>query len=546
MNPAPDGPVLQVKDLSVDFKVESGQSHAVKHISFDLNAGETLAIVGESGSGKSVTALSILQLLPYPTASHPSGSIIYRGQELLGADETTLHAARGNQISMIFQEPMTALNPLHVVEHQVGEVLSLHKNMKPERARARILELLDLVGIQEPAKRLGAYPHQLSGGQRQRVMIAMALANEPEILIADEPTTALDVTIQAQILQLLKDLQAQLGMAMILITHDLGIVRHMANRVAVMTGGEIVEQAPVEDVFNRPQNPYTVHLLSTEPKGHSTSAPVGAEVVMTAENLRVWFPIKAGIFRRTIDHVRAVDDISLEVREGHTVGVVGESGSGKTTLGLALLRLISSQGAIRFQGQRIENLRGRVLRPLRRQMQVVFQDPFSSLSPRMSIAQIIEEGLLVHEKGGGYDERRALIANALEEVGLEPSAMDRFPHEFSGGQRQRVAIARALVLQPRFMVLDEPTSALDVSVQAQIIDLLHDLQQRHRLAYLFISHDLKVVRALADEVIVLRNGKVMERGPAAQIFDDPQTDYTKALMAAAFELQATEGGAVSN
>ena len=546
MNPAPDGPVLQVKDLSVDFKVESGQSHAVKHISFDLNAGETLAIVGESGSGKSVTALSILQLLPYPTASHPSGSIIYRGQELLGADETTLHAARGNQISMIFQEPMTALNPLHVVEHQVGEVLSLHKNMKPERARARILELLDLVGIQEPAKRLGAYPHQLSGGQRQRVMIAMALANEPEILVADEPTTALDVTIQAQILQLLKDLQAQLGMAMILITHDLGIVRHMANRVAVMTGGEIVEQAPVEDVFNRPQNPYTVHLLSTEPKGHSTSAPVGAEVVMTAENLRVWFPIKAGIFRRTIDHVRAVDDISLEVREGHTVGVVGESGSGKTTLGLALLRLISSQGAIRFQGQRIENLRGRVLRPLRRQMQVVFQDPFSSLSPRMSIAQIIEEGLLVHEKGGGYDERRALIANALEEVGLEPSAMDRFPHEFSGGQRQRVAIARALVLQPRFMVLDEPTSALDVSVQAQIIDLLRDLQQRYRLAYLFISHDLKVVRALADEVIVLRNGKVMERGPAAQIFDDPQTDYTKALMAAAFELQATEGGAVPN
>ena len=545
MNPAPDGPVLQVKDLSVDFKVESGQSHAVKHISFDLNAGETLAIVGESGSGKSVTALSILQLLPYPTASHPSGSIIYRGQELLGADETTLHAARGNQISMIFQEPMTALNPLHVVEHQVGEVLSLHKNMKPERARARILELLDLVGIQEPAKRLGAYPHQLSGGQRQRVMIAMALANEPEILVADEPTTALDVTIQAQILQLLKDLQAQLGMAMILITHDLGIVRHMANRVAVMTGGEIVEQAPVEDVFNRPQNPYTVHLLSTEPKGHSTSAPVGAEVVMTAENLRVWFPIKAGIFRRTIDHVRAVDDISLEVREGHTVGVVGESGSGKTTLGLALLRLISSQGAIRFQGQRIENLRGRVLRPLRRQMQVVFQDPFSSLSPRMSIAQIIEEGLLVHEKGGGYDERRALIANALEEVGLEPSAMDRFPHEFSGGQRQRVAIARALVLQPRFMVLDEPTSALDVSVQAQIIDLLRDLQQRYRLAYLFISHDLKVVRALADEVIVLRNGKVMERGPAAQIFDDPQTDYTKALMAAAFELKADETGVVS-
>lgn len=542
---SPDAPLLQVKDLSVDFKVEGGQSHAVKNISFELNAGETLAIVGESGSGKSVTALSILQLLPYPTASHPSGSIIYRGQELLGADETTMHAARGNQISMIFQEPMTALNPLHVVEHQVGEVLSLHKNMNPHRARARILELLDLVGIQEPAKRLGAYPHQLSGGQRQRVMIAMALANEPDILIADEPTTALDVTIQAQILALLKDLQAKLGMAMILITHDLGIVRHMADRVAVMTGGEIVEQAAVEDVFDHPQTAYTVHLLSAEPKARTTAAPEGTEVVMTAENLRVWFPIKAGIFRRTVDHVRAVDDISLEVREGHTVGVVGESGSGKTTLGLALLRLISSQGAIRFHGQRIEKLRGKILRPLRRQMQVVFQDPFSSLSPRMSIAQIIEEGLLVHEKGGGYDQRRALIANALEEVGLEPGAMDRFPHEFSGGQRQRVAIARALVLQPRFMVLDEPTSALDVSVQAQIIDLLRDLQQRHRLAYLFISHDLKVVRALADEVIVLRNGKVMEQGPAAQIFDDPQTDYTKALMAAAFELQATESGAVS-
>ncbi len=537
--------LLEVKDLSVDFRVEGGQSHAVKNISFDLGAGETLAIVGESGSGKSVTALSILQLLPYPTASHPSGSIKYRGTELLSADEETLYVARGNNISMIFQEPMTALNPLHVVERQVGEVLTLHKNMNPAQARERILELLHLVGIQEPEKRLGAYPHQLSGGQRQRVMIAMALANEPEILIADEPTTALDVTIQAQILALLKELQGKLGMAMILITHDLGVVRHMADRVAVMTGGEIVEQAPVKDLFLHPRHDYTLHLLSAEPKGKPAPPPVNAATVVTAENLKVWFPIKAGVFRRTVDHVRAVDEISLEVREGHTVGVVGESGSGKTTLGLALLRLISSQGAISFDGQRIENLGRKILRPLRRQMQVVFQDPFSSLSPRMSIAQIIEEGLLVHGEGGGYDERRELIANTLREVGLEPGAMDRFPHEFSGGQRQRVAIARAMVLQPRFLVLDEPTSALDVSVQAQIVDLLRDLQQRHRLAYLFISHDLKVIRALADEVIVLRNGKVMEQGAAQQIFDDPQTDYTKALMAAAFKLEAIESGAVS-
>ncbi|MFP6749059.1 MAG: ABC transporter ATP-binding protein [Alphaproteobacteria bacterium] len=539
-------PILQVSNLSVDFQVEGGQAHAVKQISFDLSPGETLAIVGESGSGKSVTALSILQLLPYPSASHPSGSIRYRGQELMGADERTLRQARGNNISMIFQEPMTALNPLHVVERQVGEVLSLHKNMNPSQTRARILELLLLVGIPDPERRLNAYPHQLSGGQRQRVMIAMALANEPEILIADEPTTALDVTIQAQILTLLKELQAKLGMAMILITHDLSVVRRMADRVLVMTEGRIVERAPTKDIFANPQHDYTRHLLAAEPKGKPAPAPDDAPVVMAAEQLRVWFPIKAGIFRRTVDHVRAVDGISLEVREGHTVGVVGESGSGKTTLGLALLRLISSQGQIRFQGRTIDNLGGKVLRPLRRQMQVVFQDPYSSLSPRMSIAQIVEEGLLVHGEGGDPDERRALIARTLEEVGLDPSAMDRFPHEFSGGQRQRVAIARAMVLQPRFVVLDEPTSALDVSVQAQIVDLLRDLQQRHRLAYLFISHDLKVVRALADEVIVLRNGKVMEQGKADQIFDDPRTDYTKALMAAAFDLETTEIGAVSS
>ena len=539
-------PILRVRELSVDFHVEGSQVHAVKNVSFDLSAGETLAIVGESGSGKSVTALSVLQLLPYPTASHPSGSIEYRGMELIGANEATMRHARGNNISMIFQEPMTALNPLHVVETQIGEVLSLHKKMTAGQARSRVLELLHLVGIQEPEKRLKSYPHQLSGGQRQRVMIAMALANEPDILIADEPTTALDVTIQAQILDLLKDLQTKLGMGMILITHNLGIVRRMADRVVVMTGGEIVEQAVTDDLFHHPQHPYTMHLLRSELDRKPAGRPDEAKTVLAAKNLRVWFPIKSGIFRRTVDHIRAVDEVSLEVREGHTVGVVGESGSGKTTLGLALLRLISSEGAVQFQGTGIDTFSSKVLRPLRRQMQIIFQDPFSSLSPRMSIAQIIEEGLLIHGEGGDNQERRALIARILKEVGLDPSAMDRFPHEFSGGQRQRVAIARAMVLQPRFVVLDEPTSALDVSVQAQIVNLLRDLQQRHRLAYLFISHDLKVVRALADEVIVLRNGKVMEQGKAEQIFTSPQTDYTKALMAAAFDLAATDTGAVSS
>ena len=539
-------PILKVRDLSVDFHIEGSQTHAVKNVSFDLSPGETLAIVGESGSGKSVTALSVLQLLPYPTASHPSGSIDYRGTELIGANKATMRHARGNNISMIFQEPMTALNPLHVVETQIGEVLSLHKKMTAGQSRSRVLELLHLVGIQEPEKRLKSYPHQLSGGQRQRVMIAMALANEPDILIADEPTTALDVTIQAQILDLLKELQNKLGMGMILITHNLGIVRRMADRVVVMTGGEIVEQAITDDLFHHPQHPYTIHLLRSEPDRKPAGRPGEAKTVLTAKNLRVWFPIKSGIFRRTVDHIRAVDEVSLEVREGHTVGVVGESGSGKTTLGLALLRLISSEGAVQFQGTGIDTFSSKVLRPLRRQMQIVFQDPFSSLSPRMSIAQIIEEGLLIHGEGGDNQERRALIARILKEVGLDPSAMDRFPHEFSGGQRQRVAIARAMVLQPRFVVLDEPTSALDVSVQAQIVNLLRDLQQRHRLAYLFISHDLKVVRALADEVIVLRNGKVMEQGKAEQIFTSPQTDYTKALMAAAFDLAVTDTGAVSS
>ena len=535
------GPLLQVRELSVAF---SGNV-AVDRVSFDIDAGETVALVGESGSGKSVTALSVMQLLPYQTASHPSGSILFRGEELVGADETVLRKVRGNEISVIFQEPMTSLNPLHTVEKQINEVLLLHKGMTGEQARARVLELLHLVGIHEPEKRLDAYPHQLSGGQRQRVMIAMALANEPDLLIADEPTTALDVTIQAQILKLLGELQQRLGMAMLLITHDLGIVRKVTNRVCIMTDGQIVEQGATAGIFENPQHAYTRHLLAAEPKGKPIQAAPDAPTVMAADNLKVWFPIKAGVFRRTIDHIRAVDDVTIQVREGHTVGVVGESGSGKTTLGLALLRLISSDGPIRFDNDVIQGWKSKQLRPLRSEMQIVFQDPFSSLSPRMSIAQIVEEGMLVHGLGSSYEERREMIAAALTEVGLDPATMDRYPHEFSGGQRQRVAIARAMVLKPRFVVLDEPTSALDMSVQAQIVDLLRDLQQAHSLAYMFISHDLKVVRALADEVIVMRGGQVVEQGDADQIFDAPRSDYTRALMAAAFDLEAVETDAVA-
>ena len=538
-------PLLQVRDLSVAFRAEQGERVVVKGVSFDLDRGETLALVGESGSGKSVTALSVMQLLPYPNARHPTGSIRFKGRELIGAPAEVLRDVRGDEIGMVFQEPMTSLNPLHTVEKQVGEVLFLHKRMDAAQARARTLELLALVGIRDAERRLGAYPHQLSGGQRQRVMIAMALANEPDLLIADEPTTATDVTIQAQILKLLKELQANLGMAMLFITHDLGIVRKIADRVAVMTDGEIVEHGPVAELFERPQHPYTQRLLAAEPKGRPAGAAPDAPAVMAADALKVWFPIKAGVLRRTIDHVRAVDGVTVEVRRGHTVGVVGESGSGKTTLGLALLRLLPSEGAIRFDERRLDGLKESEVRPLRREMQIVFQDPFSSLSPRMSIAQIVEEGLVAHRLGGDAASRRERVAQALREVGLDPATMDRYPHEFSGGQRQRVAIARAIVLEPKFLVLDEPTSALDMSVQAQIVDLLRDLQRRRQLAYLFISHDLRVVRALADELIVLRNGKVGEQGPADRLFEDPQTDYTRALMAAAFDLEATETGAVS-
>jgi microcin C transport system ATP-binding protein len=535
-------PLLDVRDLSVTFDIGRGRSFtAVDHVSFTLEKGETLALVGESGSGKSVTALSVLQLLPYPHAKHPSGSIRFKGEELVGAPERRLRGVRGNRIAMIFQEPMTSLNPLHTIEKQIGETLRIHKGLSGNAARARIIELLRLVGLGAQAeKRLDAYPHQLSGGQRQRVMIAMALANEPDLLIADEPTTAVDVTIQAQLLKLLKELQERMGMAMLFITHDLNIVRKLAHRICVMQQGRIVETGAVHDVFTKPQHDYTRHLLAAEPKGEPAPPPAQARTVLAARDVRVWFPIKAGVLRHTVGHVKAVDGVDVTLREGHTLGVVGESGSGKTTLGLALLRLEASTGTIEFDGRASQDLRASELRPMRKEMQIVFQDPFGSLSPRLSVSEIIEEGLRIH-KIGSPEEREAMIIEALNEVRLDPETRHRYPHEFSGGQRQRVAIARALVLKPRLVVLDEPTSALDMSVQAQIVDLLRELQEKYRLAYLFISHDLRVVRALADEVMVLKDGKVVERGASAQVFEQPREAYTRALMAAAFALEATEG-----
>jgi microcin C transport system ATP-binding protein len=538
--------LLSVRDLHVTFSVPGGAVEAVKGVSFDLDKGATLALVGESGSGKSVTALSILQLLPYPMASHSRSSrIAFDGAELVGAPEHEMQQIRGGRIAMVFQEPMTSLNPLHTIEKQITETLYLHKRMTAGAARARVLELLRLVGLAEAESRLDAYPHQLSGGQRQRVMIAMALANEPDLLIADEPTTALDVTIQAQILKLLKELQARFGMALLLITHDLGIVRKMADKVCVMTKGEIVEAGPTQAIFARPQHPYTRHLLAAEPKGQPAPADPAAPQLVAADAVKVWFPIRRGLFRRVSSYVKAVDGIDLGLRQGETLGVVGESGSGKTTLGLALLRLIDSEGTIRFGDERLDGLRERQLRPLRREMQIMFQDPFSSLSPRLSVAQIVEEGLKVHRIGRNAAERRALIEEALTEVGLDPAAAERYPHEFSGGQRQRVAVARALVLKPRFVVLDEPTSALDMSVQAQVVDLLRELQQRHRLSYLFISHDLRVVRALAHHVLVMKDGKVVEAGTADALFARPQHPYTRALMAAAFNLEVVESAATA-
>ena len=526
--------LLEVRDLEVGF----GDTPAVRGVSFDIEAGETVALVGESGSGKSVTALSILQLLPYPPAHHPGGSVLVNGEEMLGADKTRLLDVRGGVVSMIFQEPMTSLNPLHTIAKQVGEALVVHKRLSAKAARQRTLELLQLVGLQDAENRLGSYPHELSGGQRQRVMIAMALANEPQLLIADEPTTALDVTIQAQILKLLKDLQAQMNMAMLLITHDLGIVRNMAKRVCVMTEGLIVEAGSNKQIFTAAEHPYTQRLLAAEPKGEPPAASE-APVVAEAQTLTVKYPVGKGWFGAA-RYFTAVDSVDIRVRAGQTVGVVGESGSGKTTLGLAMLRLLNSEGSIRFDGDEIGDVKRKGLIPLRRDMQIVFQDPYGSLSPRLSVLQIVEEGLRIHVPQVDKEERRRRVAEVLDEVGLLPEHMDRYPHEFSGGQRQRISIARAMVLRPRFVVLDEPTSALDMSVQAQIVDLLRDLQKAHNLGYLFVSHDLKVVRALANWLIVMRDGIIVEQGPAQQVFGQPESDYTKALFHAALDLEADE------
>ncbi len=537
-------PLLSVQDLSVAFRQGGKETLAVDHVSFSIDKGETVAIVGESGSGKSVSALSILKLLNYPAAYHPSGKVLFKGQDLIAADEDAMRKVRGNDITMVFQEPMTSLNPLHTIQKQIGEILELHKGLRGEKARARTLELLGLVGIRDAESRLDAYPHQLSGGQRQRVMIAMALANEPDLLIADEPTTALDVTVQAQILKLLKELQSRLGMAMLFITHDLGIVRRIADRVVVMLKGKIVEEGPVAEIFGSPQHAYTRRLLAAEPKGRPEPVAADAATLLEAGPMKIWFPIKSGFMRRVTGHVKAVDGISVKVREGETLGVVGESGSGKTTLGLAILRLISSEGPIVFLGDRIDGLSNKQVRPKRKNLQVVFQDPYGSLSPRMSVAEIVAEGLGVQQKNLSYARRREIVAQALADVGLDPAAMDRYPHEFSGGQRQRIAIARAMALDPKFVVLDEPTSALDMSVQAQIVDLLRGLHAKRKLGYLFISHDLKVVRALSHRLIVMQNGKVVEEGPAEEVFARPREAYTQALLAAALHIEPAAGNAV--
>src|SRR6187455_299056 len=534
-------PLLDVRDLSVAF----GKTLAVDHVSFSIKRGQCVALVGESGSGKSVSALSILRLLPYPTASHPSGTIHFKGRELLRAGEREMREVRGNDISIIFQEPMTSLNPLHTIEAQIGEILSLHQGISGSIARTRTLELLTQVGILDPETRLGSYPHQLSGGQRQRVMIAMALANEPDLLIADEPTTALDVTVQAQILKLLKDLQTRLGMAMLFITHDLGIVRKIADRVCVMNKGKIVEQGPVERVFRAPEHPYTRALLAAEPKPDPALPRPEAPVVVETKDLKIWFPVKRGVLRKVVGHIKAVDGVSIELRKGETLGVVGESGSGKTTLGLAILRLISSDGPIVFMGDPIQELNFKEMRPYRHNMQIVFQDPYGSLSPRMSVSDVIEEGLWVHHPGLSAAERERRVVAALDDVGLDAQTRYRYPHEFSGGQRQRIALARALVLEPTFIVLDEPTSALDMLIQAQMVDLLRDLQKRHDLTYMFISHDLRVVSALSSRLMVMREGKVIETGPAAEVFKAPKDPYTRALFAAAFNLETAPEGVVA-
>jgi microcin C transport system ATP-binding protein len=538
-------PLLTVKDLSIAFGAGERQVLAVDRISFSIRKGETLALVGESGSGKSATALSIMKLLPYPAASHPSGQVMFKGRDLLSLPEKDIREIRGADITIIFQEPMTSLNPLHTIEQQLAEILLLHRGMTGKPARARIVELLTQVGIPNPETRLKSYPHQMSGGQRQRVMIAMALANEPDLLIADEPTTALDVTVQAQILKLLKELQGRLGMAMLFITHDLGIVRKIADRVCVMKDGKIVEENAVADIFKSPQHPYTRALLAAEPRPHALQPNPTGPVVLKTDDLKVWFPIKRGVMRKTVGHIKAVDGVSVEIRKGETLGVVGESGSGKTTLGLALLRLISSDGPIVFMGSELQELRFKEMRPHRRNMQIVFQDPYGSLSPRMSVSDIIQEGMWIHMPHIPRHECEKHVIKALEDVGLDPETRFRYPHEFSGGQRQRIAVARAIVLEPTFVVLDEPTSALDMLIQAQMVDLLCALQKRHDLTYMFISHDLRVVAAMSSSLMVMKEGKVVETGPAAEIFKSPKTPYTRALFAAAFNLEASPEAAVA-
>ena len=528
-------PLLTIENLQIAFG--NGATPVVNNLCLTIEKGQSVALVGESGSGKSISALSIMQLLPYPFAHHPTGSIRYRGQELVGAGPSVLRSVRGNEISMIFQEPMTSLNPLHTIDKQIAESLKLHRGLSGKALRTRVLELLDLVGIRNAESRLLAYPHELSGGQRQRVMIAMALANEPDLLIADEPTTALDVTIQAQILDLLEELKERLDMALLLITHDLGIVRKMADYIHVMSNGEVVEHNTSEALFNNPQHEYTQKLLNAEPGELPTRHEQAQAAILEASDIHVRFPIKGGLLGRTQSYVNACDGISLSVAPGRTVGVVGESGSGKTTLGLALLKLIKSEGEIVFQGQSLHTRKQSEMRELRKSLQIVFQDPFGSLSPRLSVLQIIGEGLNVHQPKLSNSEREASVSQVLEEVGLPLNALHRFPHEFSGGQRQRIAIARAMILKPALVILDEPTSALDTSVQAQIVKLLHDLQSKHQLAYIFISHDLKVVRAMSDDIIVMRDGKVVESGPTKQVMDNPQEPYTQALMAAAFKMQ---------
>jgi microcin C transport system ATP-binding protein len=538
-------PLLIIRDLSVAFRSHGRETLAVNRISFEIAKGETVALVGESGSGKSATALSILKLLPYPAASHPSGAIVFKGEDLLQLTERQIRRVRGDDISIVFQEPMTSLNPLHTIEKQIGEVLLLHRGLTGAAALERTLEVLTQVGIPDPQTRLKSYPHQLSGGQRQRVMIAMALANEPDLLIADEPTTALDVTVQAQIIALLKDLQARLGMSLLFITHDLGIVRKIAQRVCVMKNGCIVEHGSVEQVFAAPEHPYTRALLAAEPKPDPAPPQPNAPAVVETDALKVWFPITRGLMRNVVGHVKACDGLTIELRQGETLGVVGESGSGKSTLGRAILRLISSEGTIAFMGHNLQGLRFKEMRPFRRNMQIVFQDPYGSLSPRMSVAEIIKEGLKVHHPRLTDAERDQRVIQALNDVGLDPATRFRFPHEFSGGQRQRIAVARAIVLEPSFVVLDEPTSALDMLIQAQMVDLLRDLQKRHNLTYLFISHDLRVVAALASRLLVMRHGVVVEAGEAAELFRNPKTDYTRALFAAAFNLETAPEGVVA-